>query len=66
MGMSSREPPATPDAPQAPKVAMMLSSKALKNEVSMPNVWHVAKVITVMVMAAPFMLMVLPNGMLTE
>ena len=66
MGMSNNEPPATPEAPQAASVAMMLSNKALPNEGDMPIVWHVAIVITVIVMAAPFMLMVLPKGMLTE
>ena len=66
IGMSNNEPPATPEAPQAANVAMMLSNKALPNEGTMPNVWQVAIVITVMVMAAPFILMVLPKGMLTE
>ena len=66
MGMSSNEPPATPDAPHAPKVAMILSNKALSKEISSPNVWHVVKVITVIVTAAPFILMVLPKGILTE
>ena len=31
-----------------------------------PRVWQTAKVITVMVTAAPFILMVAPSGMLTE
>ena len=66
MGMSNNEPPATPEAPHAASVAMMLSSRALPYEGVMPIVWQVAIVITVMVMAAPFMFMVLPKGMLTE
>lgn len=66
IGIRSSEPPATPDAPQAPKVAMMLSSSALPNDGAMPNVWQAAKVITVMVTAAPSILIVLPRGMLTE
>ncbi len=66
MGISNSEPPATPEAPQAPKVAMILSTKALGSDTSIPRVWHVAKLIMVIVMAAPFMLMVLPRGMLTE
>ena len=32
----------------------------------MPNVWAAASVITVMVIAAPSILMVAPNGMVTE
>ena len=66
MGMSSREPPATPDAPQAPRVAMMPRNRAEMKLTSTPMVWVTAKVMTVMVTAAPLMLMVAPSGMLTE
>ena len=66
MGMSRSDPPATPDAPQAPRVEIMLRRSALTKPTSTPTVWATAMVITVMVTAAPFILMVAPSGILTE
>ena len=66
MGISSSEPPATPDAPQAPMAAMILSSNAVQKSTAMPKVCTAAMVSTVMVMAAPAMLMVAPSGIDTE
>ena len=66
MGMSSSEPPATPDVPQAASVAMTQSTTAEANDTSTPTVLATASVMAVIVTAAPFMLMVAPKGMLTE
>ena len=57
--MSSSEPPATPEAPHAPKADMMDSRMAAGTETCMPSV-------LAMVMAAPSILMVAPSGMETE
>ena len=65
-GMSRSEPPATPEVPQAPKAAMAQSINADRKLTSTPTVWATARVMTVMVIAAPFMLIVAPSGMLTE
>ena len=66
MGMSSSEPPATPEAPHAPKADMMDSRMAAGTETCMPSVLAAASVMMVMVMAAPSILMVAPSGMETE
>ena len=66
IGISSSEPPATPDAPQAPSVAITLRNSADAKLTSMPKVLATASVITVMVTAAPFIFIVAPSGMLTE
>ena len=66
MGMSSREPPATPEAPQAPSAAMTDRMMATGSSTGMPMVWTAARVMTVMVTAAPAMLTVAPRGMETE
>ncbi len=66
IGISSRDPPATPDAPQAETVARRLRMTAEGMSTGMPSVEVVARVNTVMVMAAPFILMVAPKGMETE
>ena len=66
MGMSSNDPPATPDAPQAPMVAIRPRKMADAKLTSTPTVWATAKEKTVIVTAAPSMLMVAPSGMLTE
>ena len=66
IGIRSNEPPATPDAPQAANVEMTHSTIVIGSGTEMPRVWHVARVMTVIVMAAPSMLMVDPNGMLIE
>ena len=65
MGTRRREPPATPEAPQAPRVATMDRNRAEAKLTSTPTVCATASDRTVMVTAAPFMLMVDPNGMLT-
>ena len=66
MGINSREPPATPDAPQAATEARMESMKARTSVISTPIVCAAAIVMTVMVTAAPSMLMVAPSGIDTE
>ena len=66
MGISSKEPPATPEAPQAPMAARTLRISAVMGSTVMPRVWTTASVITVMVTDAPPMLMVAPRGMDTE
>ena len=65
-GISSNEPPATPDAPHALTVATRLSSRAVAKSTVMPCVCAAAIAKTVMVMAAPAILMVAPNGMEIE
>ena len=66
MGMSSSEPPATPEAPQADTAASTQRMSAVTGSTARLMVWQAAMVITVMVTAAPAMLMVAPNGMDTE
>lgn len=65
-GISSSEPPATPDAPQAQTAATTLSSTAVGRSTGIPRVCTAARVSTVMVIAAPAMLMVAPSGIDTE
>ena len=60
------EPPATPEAPQAQIAATMLSRMAVGMSTAMPRVCTAARVNTVMVIAAPAMLMVAPSGIDTE
>ena len=66
IGISSSEPPATPEAPHAPSADMMDSRMAAGKETSMPSVLAAASVMIVMVMAAPSMLIVAPSGIETE
>ena len=66
MGMSNSEPPATPEAPQAPSVATTPRNRAEAKLTSTPSVCAIANEKTVIVTAAPSMLMVAPSGMLTE
>ena len=66
IGIRNREPPAIPLAPQAPIVAITQSIKAVGKLTEIPRVWAAAKVITAIVMAAPFMLMVAPSGIDTD
>lgn len=66
IGIRSKEPPATPDAPQAANVASTESTMAVGISTEIPNVCAAAKVITVMVIAAPSILMVAPSGMEIE
>jgi len=65
-GMSSNEPPATPEDPQAANVDIIQRIIAVGSETVIPKVWQTAKDITVIVTAAPSMLMVEPKGMLIE
>ncbi|MNF10435.1 hypothetical protein D3C80_2113680 [compost metagenome] len=65
-GISSSEPPATPDAPQAHTAAITLSNSAVRISTSIPSVVTAASVSTVMVIAAPAILMVAPSGIDTE
>ena len=62
-GMRSSEPPATPEAPQAPMVEMTHRSSAVGMSTSMPRVLAAASERTAIVMAAPLMLIVAPRGM---
>ena len=64
--MSNNDPPATPDAPHAASVEMMHRTIVIGNGTDNPIVWQVARVITVIVTAAPSMLIVEPNGILIE
>ena len=66
IGMSSREPPATPDAPQAARVDRKLSAMAVGMETSTPMVRATDRDMMVITAAAPSMLMVAPSGMETE
>ena len=65
-GIRSREPPATPEAPQAPIVAMTDKRIAVGTSTTIPSVCAAANVMIVIVIAAPPMLIVAPNGMDTE
>ena len=65
-GISSSEPPATPDAPHALTAASTHRMPAVMGLMAMPMVLAAAMDITVMVIAAPAMLMVAPSGMETE
>ena len=65
-GISSSEPPATPEAPHALMVATRLSSSAVKKSTWMCCVCAAASASTVMVIAAPAMFTVAPKGMDTE
>ena len=62
-GISSSEPPATPDAPHALTVATKLNSNAMPKSTWMPCVCAAASANTVIVIAAPAMLIVAPSGM---
>ena len=65
-GMSSSEPPATPEAPHADTAASTDRMTAVGMSTAMPSVWQAVMVITEMVTDAPAMLMVAPSGMDTE
>ena len=64
-GISSREPPATPEAPHADTAASTERITAVGMSTEMPSVLAAASAITVIVTAAPPMLMVAPSGMET-
>ena len=66
IGISSREPPATPETPHAASAETMHSRNAVAKSTPMPRVLAAASVITVMVIAAPDMLIVAPSGIETE
>ena len=66
MGMSRSDPPATPDAPQADTAASTHRMTAVTGSTARSMVWQAAMVMTVMVTAAPAMLIVAPSGMDTE
>ena len=61
-GISNSEPPATPDAPHADNAATTDNNKAVGKSTAIPSVCAAASVNTVIVMAAPPMLMVAPSG----
>jgi len=65
-GISSSEPPATPDAPQAHSDATRLNRIAVGTSMLIPSVFTAASVSTVIVIEAPAMLMVAPSGIDTE
>ena len=61
-GIRSKEPPATPDAPQAPIVEMIHSRNAVGKSTTTPSVYAAARESTEIVIAAPAVLTVAPNG----
>ena len=65
-GINSNEPPATPDAPQAPTVEIMQSNNAVGISTEIPSVCAAAKLKTAIVIDAPAMLIVAPNGIEME
>ena len=65
-GMSRREPPATPEAPQAENAATILRTRAVPKSTLIPSVLTAAKVRVLIVIAAPAMLIVAPRGIETE
>lgn len=65
-GINKREPPATPDAPHAAKVDNILNNNAEKMLTEIPKVLTAASVITEIVIAAPFILIVAPRGIEIE
>lgn len=65
-GISIREPPATPELPQAQNTAATHIRKAAPKLTFTPRVFTAAIVMITMVTAAPDILMVQPRGMDTE
>ena len=66
IGISNNEPPTTPEAPHAAKVEIMHRIMIAGNVTEIPKVWQRAKVMIVIVIAAPPVFIVAPNGMLIE
>ena len=66
IGIKSNDPPATPEDPQAANVEIMHNTIVNGSETLIPNVWHTANVMTVIVIAAPSMLIAEPNGIEIE
>ena len=65
-GINNNEPPATPEAPHAEIAAIKLSNNAVGKSTAIPKVLTAASVSTVIVIAAPPMLIVAPRGIETE
>lgn len=65
-GISSKEPPATPDAPHALIADSTLNMIAVPRSTSIPSVFVAASVKTDIVIDAPAMLIVDPRGIDTE
>ena len=65
-GINIKEPPGTPDVPQAQTDATTHKSNAVKKSTSTPKLKAAAKDKTVIVMAAPAILMVAPSGIVIE
>ena len=65
-GIKSREPPATPEAPAALAAASTHMIRALPMDTLISRVLAAARAMVEMVMAAPAMLTVDPNGMEME
>ena len=65
-GIRRREPPAIPEAPQAEIAATTLRTKAVAKSTGIPKVFTAARVKTLIVIAAPAMLIVEPSGIETE
>ena len=65
-GTKRREPPAIPEAPQAEIVETTLRIKAVAKSTSIPKVVTAASVKTLIVTAAPAILIVDPKGIETK
>ena len=65
-GLTGGNPPAILDAPHAESVAKILNTIAVGMLTLIPSVCAAANVITVIVIAAPSMLIVEPSGMDTK
>ena len=65
-GISSKDPPATPEAPHAETAESKLRIKAVGISTGIPKVCTVAKDNTDIVTAAPPMFIVAPKGIDTE
>ena len=65
-GINNSDPPATPDAPHAPIVEIKHNNNAVGKSTLMSIVYAVANDNTAIVIAAPAMLIVAPNGIEIE
>lgn len=65
-GIKRSDPPITPEAQHAAIVVTRASTIAKGIDTEIPMVWHVIRVITAMVTAAPLVLMVDPRGIVIE
>ena len=66
IGISNKDPPTTPDAPHAANVETTHKTIAIGIETDIPRVWQATRVMTVIVIAAPLVLIVEPNGIVME